>query len=226
MPTVTLPSGLRHHPRVTFMDCDGIIFDANGAKVAAFEAALADEPAGPRAELIAHHKQTGGVSRYEKLRRFYTEMVPSDDPEASIAAALGRFSQASIAGYRSLTPRPEALRFAEAMGGTETVYVVSGSDGEELRQVFAEHDLLGRFADVLGSPTKKVPHMQRVLSERGVAPTEALMIGDGRGDLEACHTLGVPFIFLREMSEWTDADAHLSPDDVVAPDWATVLGWL
>lgn len=225
MPKVSLPSGL-HHPRVTFMDCDGIIFDANGVKVAAFEKALADEPAGPRAELIAHHKQTGGISRYEKLRRFYTEMVPSDEPESAIAGALERFSQASVAGYRSLEHRPEALRFAEAMGGTEAVYVVSGSDGEELRQVFAEHDLLGCFADVLGSPTKKVPHMRRVLEERGLAPGDALMIGDGRGDLEACHALGVPFIFLREMSEWTDADAHLTPGDAVAPDWATVLDWL
>lgn len=68
--------------------------------------------------------------------------------------------------------------------------------------------------------------MQRVLEETGVAAREALMIGDGRGDLEASHALGVPFIFLREMSEWRDAEAHLAPADAVAPDWATVLGWL
>jgi len=220
-----LPTGLRR-PRVTFMDCDGVIFDANAVKVSAFEAALADAPAGPRGALIAHHKQTGGISRYEKLRRFYTEMVPVDDPEAVIAEALRRFSEASVAGYRALQPRPEALQFAEALGGAASVYVVSGSDGEELRRIFGEHGMLGHFAEVLGSPTKKVPHMRRVLEDRGVAPREALMIGDGRGDLEACRALGVPFIFLREMSEWTGADAHLGTEDAIAADWPAVLGWL
>jgi len=137
--------------------------------VAAFEAALADAPAEPRAALITHHRQTGGTSGYEKLRRFYTEMAPAEDPDAAIEEALRRFSEASIAGYRSLRPRPEALQFAEALGGAASVYVVSGSDGEELRRVFADHDLLGRFAEVLASPTKKGPHMKRVLEEHGVA---------------------------------------------------------
>lgn len=128
MTTVMLPSG-PHRPAVTFMDCDGVIFDANRVKVAAFEAALKDEPDQAREALIEHHKQTGRISRYEKLRHFYTEMVSVADPDSAIEAALARFSAASIAGYADLEPRAEALRFAAALGGPSSVYVVSGSDG-------------------------------------------------------------------------------------------------
>lgn len=203
------------------MDCDGVIFDANPVKVRAFEAAVADAPAELRAALVEHHRQSGGVSRYVKLRRFYEQMYPVDDPEAALAAALERFSVAAVEGYRDLSPRPEALRFAERLGGS--VVVVSGSDETELRQIFSDKGILDRFAEVLGSPTPKVEHMRRVLEERGLTSSEALMVGDGRGDLEASHALGIPFIYLEEMSPWTSARKHLRPDDTVASTWTELL---
>lgn len=225
MAGLTLPTG-RLQPGVVFMDCDGVIFDANPIKLDAFRAAVAGAPPEAVADLLERHRATGGVSRYEKLRWFYEERCPAAEPDAAVAAALERFATEARAGYLRLAPRPEALDFAAALGGADSVYVVSGSDQEELRAVFDHHRIRHRFADVLGSPETKVPHLRRVLEARGVAPDDALMVGDGRADLEASHHLGLPFVYLREMSEWDAADEHLAPADGVAPDWATLLGWL
>jgi phosphoglycolate phosphatase-like HAD superfamily hydrolase len=192
----------RHVPiDVVFFDCDGVIFDTNADKADAFDHAVADCPADKRAALVALHKATGGISRYAKLRRFFTEMHPVVDAETAIERALARFGAHSRASYRRLQPRSEALRFAEAAGPS---YVVSGADQTELQDVFAEHGIADRFIEVLGSPVDKPTHLRRVLAERGVEPARSLFIGDGGGDLECAETIGCWFVFLAEMSDWCD----------------------
>jgi phosphoglycolate phosphatase-like HAD superfamily hydrolase len=228
-----LPALFTPAPRLVLMDCDGIIFDTNASKCEAFRYALSDYPRDAVERLVAFHMATGGVSRYVKIRYFFEALHPIPDPEPAIAAALSRFAVASEAGYDDLTPRPEALSFADHFGGPARVHVVSGSDGVELRRVFARHGLTARFAGVHGSPETKVAHISRLLAEAGVAPREALFIGDGGGDWAASEALGVPFILLSEMSEWRDGQATLAaacgpeapeaPGAAVAATWADLL---
>jgi phosphoglycolate phosphatase-like HAD superfamily hydrolase len=224
-------------PRLVMMDCDGIIFDTNLSKCESFRYALAAWPRDAVERLVAHHMATGGVSRYVKIRRFFEELHPVPEPEAAIAEALERFAFWSEKAYAALAPRPESLVFAERLGGRARVHVVSGSDGDELRRVFARHALTPRFAGVHGSPETKVAHMSRLLAEAGVAARDALFIGDGGGDWAAASELGVPFILLTEMSEWRDGAATVEaaceppegsasgafPGAAVARRWSDIL---
>jgi phosphoglycolate phosphatase-like HAD superfamily hydrolase len=224
---------LQPAPRLVLMDCDGIIFDTNASKCAAFRHALAGYPEEAVGRLVAFHMATGGVSRYVKIRHFFEHLHPIPDPEPAIAAALARFAEASEAGYEALSPRPEALAFAAHFGGPARVHVVSGSDGVELRGVFSRHGLTDRFAGVHGSPETKVDHISRLLAEAGVRASEALFVGDGGGDWAASEALGVPFILLCEMSEWRDGPAVLAaacqrpapdaPGAAIARTWAELV---
>jgi phosphoglycolate phosphatase-like HAD superfamily hydrolase len=212
---------------VVFLDCDGVIFDTNALKDRAMYEAAAGFPEAARQRLVEQHRAFGGVSRYEKLRWFFREVCPVADEEAAMSAALVRFTAVSEHGYDAIEPRAEALDFAARMGGAASVYVLSGSDEAELRRVFERRGLAARFAAVLGSPTGKRAHMEGVLRERGLAPTQALMVGDGRGDWEAARELGVPFVFLGEMSSWASAAADLAGarEAWVAARWSDLLGW-
>jgi phosphoglycolate phosphatase-like HAD superfamily hydrolase len=213
---------------LTFMDCDGVIFDSNASKQTAFALALSEYPREAVDRLLQLHTEEGGVSRYVKLRRFFEEIHPVEDPEPAIARALIRFGEASRAAYRELRPVAAALAFAERMGGSRAVVVVSGADQAELREVFAQHRIRDRFADVLGSPTKKQDHLHRVLRERGVAPERAVMIGDGKADFLSAAEVGVPFVFLAEMSDWKDGAAIVgaAPRATIASTWEELSGWL
>ncbi|PIE20233.1 MAG: hypothetical protein CSA66_01075 [Proteobacteria bacterium] len=191
-------------PALVFMDCDGVIYDVNALKCDAFVYALEGAPKDRVDALIDWHKATGGVSRYVKVRRFYSEIYPVDDIEGHIARALERFGAYSDAGYRQLAPRPEALEFARRLGGPECVYVVSGSAESELRAVFDDAGIGDRFAEVCGSPVTKREHVGRILAETGVPPERALFIGDGWGDWDVATYHGVLFLYLAEMSEWAD----------------------
>lgn len=202
---------------LVFMDCDGVIYDTNRLKCDAFRHALDGYP-GDRVEaLVTYHRATGGVSRYLKLERFFREMVPTPDPEQAMRRALDRFSAFCERGYERMRPRAEALAFAALFGGSERVHVVSGSDEAELRRVFEQADLRHRFAEIHGSPIGKKTHLSRVAAEAGVALDRCLFIGDGWGDYDTALALGVPFVFLAEMSEWEAGHATMSAIDPAQP---------
>jgi phosphoglycolate phosphatase-like HAD superfamily hydrolase len=223
MPTLTLGGNARVLD-VVFMDCDGVIFDSNAQKARAFIDSLPGYPEEARQALAAYHREHGGMSRYEKFRHFFREIHPVDNVEPAMQDALRRFGELSERGYEDLAPREEALSFAERMGA---VYVVSGADQTELRRIFDDKGLSARFADVLGSPTPKLEHMQAVLEACGSDGTRAVMVGDGRSDFEAARSLHMPFIFLREMSRWSSADDALrgAPECYVAESWTELLSW-
>lgn len=212
--------------RLLFLDCDGVIFDSNAFKVEALETVIADESDAARHAMLQYWRRSGGLSRYVKLDHFYRSIVRADAPEARAAAAIARFGELSRAGYRRVSPVPEALALIRNAGKDRCV-VVSGTDQEELRDVFREHGLDALVADVLGSPATKPEHIERVLGENGCTPEDALFIGDGGGDLRACRRTGVPFVYLAAMSEWEGATAELEASDaIVARDWPELLAAL
>jgi phosphoglycolate phosphatase len=226
-PRPTLAELLAPRRRVVFMDCDGIIFDTNESKCDAFRFALMSYPSALVERLVAHHKATGGVSRYVKFKHFFEVMHPVPDPDAAIRDALLRFGEFSEAAYARLPVIPESLAFAARMGGPERVHVVSGSDGDELRRVFADKGLTARFGSVLGSPDTKATHLRRLLASHGAEAHESLFIGDGGGDWAAAKEIGVPFILLTAMSEWHDGPRAVAtepgPPAAVAATWAEIL---
>ena len=213
-------------PRLTFMDCDGVIFDTNRAKAIAFVEALGDVPAEARERFARYQSDQGGVSRYVKFRHFFESIHPVDDIEAALERALTLFAERSRDAYRQLVPRAEALQFASELGGKDAVYVVSGADQQELRSIFESQGIADRFADVLGSPTQKPEHVARVLAERQVDAADALFIGDGRFDFETARGAGMPFLFLAEMSEWSHARDDLPEGTQIAATWADALAFI
>lgn len=213
---------------LVFMDCDGVIYDTNRLKCDAFRYALDDYPSDRVEALVSYHRATGGVSRYLKLERFFREMVPIPDPEPAMRRALDRFSEFCERGYERMRPRSEALAFAAIFGGSERVHVVSGSDEVELRRLFDRADLRHRFAEIHGSPTGKKAHLARIAAAAGVALERCLFVGDGWGDYDTALSLGVPFVFLSEMSEWEAGAKTLAAVSAEAPmsqaeDWGTLL---
>lgn len=212
---------------VVFMDCDGVLFDSNAMKSDAIAAAVAGYPPADVARLVELHQDQGGISRHAKLRRFFTEIHPVDDVEAALAEALDKFGAHSKRAYAALDPIPAALDFVDALRGC-SVYVVSGTDQVELREVFATKGLTERFADVLGSPTTKPEHFRIVLDAVGARAERTVMLGDGRGDFEAAREVGMPFVFLAAYSDWAGAGAALEgePNVFVARDWAELSSWL
>lgn len=193
-----------------FFDCDGVIFDSNGFKLEALRYALAGYPQPALEQMELFWSANGGMARYRKLEHFFVQVLGEREGVAErVAATAARFGEFSRRAYDPSQPIAEALELARD-AGAERCFVVSGADQAELRDVFQAKELSARFAQICGSPVTKLAHVQRILAERACAPERALLIGDGAGDFEVCQTLGLPFIYLDQYSEWRAAEATLA----------------
>ena len=212
---VVAASNLRSVERIyreapcVFLDCDGVIFDSNGFKLDALRHALAGFPAPAVREMESYWSANGGVSRYEKLGYFFAEILHAGQVAELVTAAALRFTAFSRRAYTNCAPLPEALLFAR-LTGAERCFVVSGTDQDELRDVFAEKQLSLSFSQICGSPTSKLSHVKRILEEHGCPAERALFIGDGGGDFDVARRLGLPFIYIDQYSEWRAAKAWLA----------------
>lgn len=210
---------------VLILDCDGVIFDVNRQKTEAFAEALSGCPSDRVAFFVKMHQETGGVSRYEKFRHFFTELHPVHDAETAIQHALNAYAAIVQKAYRELNPHPSAIKLCQFLKEKVPVFVASGSDEEELRAVFRDHEIIQYFAGVYGSPTKKIENIRKIMAQRNVAPEEVLFVGDGGGDYQATRALDVPFIYLGEMAEWEPSEEEQKQHPFCTPmsSWDEIL---
>jgi len=183
-------------------DCDGVILDSNKLKSNAFTEALPDEPSDLVAEFVEYHKENGGISRYEKFRYYFEGMKKQVEAEAKIEKALNNFAAIVSQGLISCNYIPGALKFIENLFKlNKRVFVVSGSDENELIQVFIKRGIDHYFEKIYGSPANKTENTSKVVSNMK-NPIIGLFFGDSKSDYDAAKKFGIDFVFVKDYSEW------------------------
>ena len=191
--------------RCVLFDCDGVLLDSNRVKTQAFEQVLAGAEPGKLRRFLAEHRATGGVSRYEKFRRWYGEIEGTTTGlDARVAAAAARFSEFARKGLRGVSPLPGVReRLAMLHGRGVPMFVVSGGDQDEVREALEHHRLASFFESILGSPVTKAEHFARLASQRRLTPP-TLYVGDARLDMEMAQAHGLDFLFVAGATDWPD----------------------
>ena len=183
-------------------DCDGVIMDSNKLKSNAFTEALPDEPPDLVAEFVEYHKENGGISRYEKFRYYFEEMKKYSEDEAEIDKALNNFAAIVSQGLISCNYIPGVLEFVENLFKlNKRMFVVSGSDENELIQVFIKRGINHYFEKIYGSPANKEENTSKVVSNMK-KPIIGLFFGDSKSDYDAAKKFGIDFVFVKDYSEW------------------------
>lgn len=184
-------------------DCDGVILDSNQIKTQAFyRAAL---PYGHEAAeaLAAYHVQRGGISRYLKFAYFLTDILGRDEDQEDLRVLLANFAEEVKKGLLSC-PVADGLAQLREHTKNSRWLIISGGDQEELREVFAQRNLMAMFdGGIFGSPANKDEILAEQL-ERGNISHPALFFGDSKYDLQAAHRAGLDFIFISDWSEVPD----------------------
>jgi phosphoglycolate phosphatase-like HAD superfamily hydrolase len=167
------------------------------------------------------------MARRLKLAHFFGQILCLEDTSTHVELAANRFGELARRAFVSAQPIAEALEFARRVGH-ERCFVVSGADQAELRDIFRDKQIAGLFKEICGSPTAKLAHVQRILAEQRCEPEGALLIGDGAGDFDVCRSLGVPFLYLDQYSEWSAAKATLAglPEVAMFDTWPDLLTYL
>jgi phosphoglycolate phosphatase-like HAD superfamily hydrolase len=186
-------------------DCDGVLLDSNGLKIRAFRRVLELNGFPPDAVKAGSDWQSTsfGTSRY----RLFAEMLSGrfgPAPKVTLEHLLADFGAECAKGYLAVPETPAIRSVLPILAAQARLYVVSGSDELELREVFRRRDLAQYFSNIFGSPRTKIENVARVMNDymnlAGHKPAKVLFVGDAVADLEAADATGCNFAFMEQYS--------------------------
>lgn len=179
---------------VYIFDCDGVILDSNQLKIDAMEVALLNIISDSEKVTLCvdYFRHNFGRSRFHHVDVFIEKYLLLDeaDIEKTKHSILSAYSSQCKTLYLSANITPGFIELIEKLQGTK--YVASGSEQEELREVFHARGLDKYFTGIYGSPTKKTELVSNILQ---IADTNnAIMLGDAISDFEAAEENEIDFI--------------------------------
>ncbi|MBI4353715.1 MAG: HAD family hydrolase [Candidatus Omnitrophica bacterium] len=181
--------------RAIAFDFDGVLIESEAIKTSAFTALFAAEEPAVARQIVAYHQAHGGVSRFEKFRTIYRDILRRPLDEATYRKLCDRFAALVV---RRLVAAPwveGAEEFLLAHRGRYRFFVVSGSPEAELKDVIRCRRMDHFFDEVLGAPPHKAALLQGLLERQRLQPWEVIMVGDAQTDWLAARQFAVPFIW-------------------------------
>ncbi|WP_018390230.1 HAD family hydrolase [Ancylobacter sp. FA202] len=180
--------------KAIIFDFDGVILDSAGVKTQAFAHCYAGEDAGQIAAVVDYQQRHGGIGRREKFVHFERSLFGRPADPNSLDALCRRFAAFIETAMLEVPFIPGARETLRALHGRVPLHLVSGMPENELIAVLAQRGLTPFFASVAGAPKHKQEEFRRILYVEGLAPEEALAVGDSTTEFEAARDLGIPFV--------------------------------
>jgi phosphoglycolate phosphatase len=181
-------------PRVIIFDFDGVVLESADIKTRAFARLFEKHPDEHVEAIVDLHLSLAGVSRYEKFKLIYKDILelPLDNDELQ---RLGdEFSRIALEEILTCDFVPGAREFLQRRHRTQGLFVASGTPEGELRHIVRERRLERFFQGVYGTPAVKADIARKILEETDTDPQDAVFIGDATTDLEGARGAGVHFI--------------------------------
>ena len=180
--------------KVLFWDFDGVILDSMPVRELGFRKVLFEFPDDQVQKLILFHRNNGGWSRYVKFRYFFEEIRREPVIEEQISGLSKKFSRIMrelLTSEKQLIS--DSLAYIRSNYQTQSMHVVSGSDGEELRYLCHHLKISKYFISIHGSPTPKTTLIKDLLVSENYNQSDVLMIGDAHNDRDAAFANDIAF---------------------------------
>lgn len=185
-----------------FFDFDGVLADSAGIKTEAFRQLFKDLQVAQVEQIINYHRQHGGISRVEKIRHIYREILNEDLTEHEHRQLSRSYSSLVVEKVIEADWIAGARECLELYTGKLPIFVISGTPQDELELIVAKRNMAGYFTEILGSPPRKEPHISRLLTDYSLNCRQCVFIGDAMTDYRAAADTSLCFIGIRGESEF------------------------
>lgn len=180
--------------KVIFFDFDGVILDSMPIRDYGFRKILEKYPFDIVEDFIRFHQENAGLSRFYKIKYFYSKYLNKDISEEKIQEYATKFSEI----MRSELPNEkylisETVSFIRNNYKKMTFHIVSGSEQNELRFLCEKLGLSKYFKSIEGSPTHKNDLVKNILNKEKYLVEESILIGDSINDFNAASVNGIKF---------------------------------
>lgn len=195
---------LQNYDLIIF-DCDGVLIDSNNQKCDAFKTALAGYPKEIVNSFIAYHKENGGVSRYVKLNKFFSDFLSTTNYENEYNRVLQIYNRECLLIYKTSLFTPGCIELLNLLIKSNIkLYVASGSDEKELKTSFKYRNIDQFFQDIYGSPSTKSESVSMIIN-KNPNHKRGVIIGDSYEDYRVANEHELEFIYMKQFSEMNAA---------------------
>ncbi|MCY4523945.1 MAG: HAD family hydrolase [Halobacteriovoraceae bacterium] len=182
---------------VLIFDCDGVILDSNSLKIKAFLNTIKEYDNEIKVKFIQYVKSNFGKSRYHFFDYLLRKLI-GNYKKSTYEKLIKKFSQESYQLYLTCPITKGTKDFLK--NSNHQSYIATGSDQNEMINVFKKKSLIQYFQQINGSPRTKTEIIRNILnSTKGFQ--HYYFIGDSQNDLNACKNFKqINFIYMSEYS--------------------------
>ncbi|HVN73482.1 MAG TPA: HAD-IA family hydrolase [Methanoregula sp.] len=178
--------------RLVILDFDGVVLESIAVKTNAFRTLFSDEPDHIE-EIVDFHVKNGGMSRFNKFRYIYKNILKRELDQTTFDRLSERFAGIVFDAVIRVAFVPGAEEFLSRWSTRLPLYIVSATPERELKEIVEARNLGKYFQEVFGAPRNKTDCICEILVGSGTSGSEALFVGDALNDLTAARDAGVRF---------------------------------
>lgn len=180
-------------------DCDGVILDSNLMKILAFIDSLNEYPTSVVKKFSHYQSQNFGRSRYLLFQDFFSLFLKREPLSGEIDKLLKYYADIVEKKYLEAPTTIGCLETLEYLYTKYSLFVVSGSDEQELNNVFRSRGLDKYFIKIYGSPKAKEENIRIIIKEHKYE--KCLYIGDAYNDYECVSKVDeCDFLYMKDYS--------------------------
>lgn len=184
-------------PKVLIYDFDGVICDSVGLKTDAFVELYRNESESIQKLVKEYHLANGGISRFEKIKYFETELLGKLYSEAENIKLAQIFADLVKEKVISSPFILGAKEFLEKHSTDTFQYICTGTPEFEIKEIIERRGMEQFFDGTFGSPASKFIIIQNIISEVGCTKDDCLFFGDALTDYKAAYDSKVRFVGIK-----------------------------
>jgi HAD superfamily hydrolase (TIGR01549 family) len=180
--------------KAIIFDFDGVLVESVDVKTRAFARIFEDEGEEIVQKITDYHLKNGGISRVNKFKHYYEEILKCPLSEKKLEELCSTFSRL-VADEVVNSPYVNGAReFLEKFYCKIDLYIVSGTPEDELKEIVRCRGMDVFFKNIFGSPRQKGEIARTIMKQNGYNAREVIFIGDSITDLKGAQDAGIGFI--------------------------------
>ena len=192
-------------------DFDGVIADSVEVKTSAFSKMYSPYGDEIVEKVIRHHRENGGMSRYDKFRYYHTEFLGKTLSTIEIDNLATTFANLVIEDVISSNEIAGATQFLKKYcTENKLCFVNSATPTTEIQEIIKRRKLAVFFTEIYGSPYSKLENIKNMQKCYSLDLSEGIFFGDAFSDFAAAKTANMDFIgignTIKEILECQDGE--------------------
>ena len=187
---------------VIIFDFDGVLVDSVRIKTEAFSDIYSSYGNAVQKKVISHHKNNGGMSRYDKFKHYHKEFLGINVNEDALQDLSNLFSKTVVNKIIKSQEVQGASKMLSYLKSQNLICAIaSAAPEQEVIEIVNRRGWNNFFKYIYGSPNSKVANIESILNKTKCKSSKAIFFGDSPNDLIAAKKCNIDFIPINYLGE-------------------------